>query len=139
IEDCVIDGFDNGRAGDNHNGIRIENTTNVVLRNNRIFNVLNYGRVHHNGAGIMAYFSRGALIEHNEIYDSGAGIFVKGGDNRDFTIRNNLVRNNGKGILTMYTHAEGQHRIYQNIAANNGSGISVEINSKNVTIANNTL
>ncbi|ACL73433.1 hypothetical protein Tgr7_2354 [Thioalkalivibrio sulfidiphilus HL-EbGr7] len=139
IEDCVINGYDNGVNGDNHNGIRLENTTNVVLRNNRIFNVLNFGNVHHNGAGIMAYFSRGALIENNEIYDSGAGIFVKGGDNRDFTIRNNLLRNNGKGILTMYTHPDGEHRIHQNIAINNGSGISIELNSKNVSVVNNTL
>lgn len=139
IENCTINGFDNGLNGDNHNGIRLENTTDVVIRNNRIYNVLNFGQVHHNGAGIMAYFSRGAIIEHNEIYDSGAGIFVKGGDNRDFTIRYNLVRNNGKGILTMYTHAQGEHRIYQNIAINNNMGISVELNSKNVWVVNNTL
>lgn len=139
IEDCTIDGFDNGVNGDNHNGIRLENTIDVVIRNNRIFNVLNFGRVHHNGAGIMAYFSRGAIIEHNEIYDSGAGIFVKGGDNRDFTIRYNVVRNNGKGILTMYTHAQGEHRIYHNIALNNNAGISVEIASANVSVVNNTI
>jgi len=138
IEDCTINGFDNGRLGDNHNGIRIEDTTDVVLRNNLIFNVLNFGGYHHNGGAIMAYASRGALIEHNEIYNSGSGIFVKQ-DNRDFVVRNNYVHNNGTGIMIGYTDAQGEHRIYQNLVVGNQSGISVTLNSANVRIVNNTV
>ncbi len=140
IENCEIDGNGSDGRQDNHNGIRLEHANNVVVRNNRIYNVLyGNGSTHHNAAGIMAYFSTGALIEHNEIYGSGSGIFVKGGDNRDFTVRYNLVRNNSKGILFMYTHAQGRHLVYQNISKDNNAGISIELGSKNVNIVNNTL
>lgn len=140
IENCEIDGNGSDGRQDNHNGIRLEHANNVTIRNNRIYNVLyGNGSTHHNGAGIMAYFSAGALIEHNEIYGSGSGIFVKGGDNRDFTVRYNLVRNNSKGILFMYTNAQGRHLVYQNISKDNNAGISIELGSKNVNVVNNTL
>ena len=141
IENCEIDGAGtaNNRM-DNHNGIRLESATNVIVRNNKIYNVTTgLGATHHNGGAIMSYFSTGALIENNEIYDSGSGIFVKGGDNRDFTIRYNLVRNNGKGIVTMYTSTAGQHNIYQNISRNNFTGVSIELNSHNINVVNNVL
>lgn len=140
IENCEIDGA--GTAGgrlDNHNGVRLEYATDVVVRNNKIYNVLfGNGSTHHNGAGIMSYFGNRALIENNEIYDCGSGIFVKGGDNRDFTVRYNLTRNNGKGIVFMYTNAAGQHNIYQNVSINNENGISVDVSSRNLNIVNNT-
>lgn len=139
IDSCTIDGWDNGRLGDNHNGIRIENTTNIILSNNKISNVLNFGRKHMNGAGIMAYYSTGALIENNEIHNCGSGVFIKGGDNSDFTVRYNHVYNNGHGILIQYTNPTGDHRIYQNLVCENDYGIHVRLRSHNVKVVNNTL
>lgn len=140
IENCEIDGA--GTAGgrlDNHNGVRLEYATDVVVRNNRIYNVLfGNGSLHHNGAGIMSYYGNRALIENNEIHSCGSGIFVKGGDNRDFTIRYNITRNTGKGIVFMYTNASGQHNVYQNVSMNNENGISVDVSSRNLNIVNNT-
>jgi hypothetical protein len=61
---------------DNTDGIRIENTSGTVVRNNRIHNVHN-GVGTPNGAGIKMYRNDHAIIENNEIFDVGAGIFDK--------------------------------------------------------------
>lgn len=142
IENCVIDGA--GTAGgrlDNHTGIRLERATNVTVRNNHIYNVLfGNGSYHHNGSGVMSYYSESVLIEKNTIHNCGSGIFVKGGDNRDFTIRYNWVRNSGKGIVFMYTSSSGQHNVYQNVCQNNNdAGVSINLYSRNINVVNNTL
>lgn len=139
VENFVIDGFDNGVNGNNHNGIRLENVTDVVIRNNRIFNVLNYGSRQMNGAGIMAYFSNGAIIEHNEIFNCGSGIFIKGGNNANFTVRYNEVYETAHGVLIQYTATSGLHRIYQNVLRANDQGIAVRLNAHNVSVVNNTV
>lgn len=139
IEDFVIDGNDNGVNGNNHNGIRLENVHDVVIRNNRIYNVLNFGSRQMNGAGIMAYFSDGAIIENNEIFNCGAAVFVKGGDNINFRIRYNYVHDNAYGVLVQYTGASGEHRISQNVARANEIGISVRLRAYNVRVVNNTV
>jgi hypothetical protein len=125
--------------GNNHNGIRIENTRNVVLRNNRIVNVLNFGSLQMNGAGVMAYFSDGAVIENNEISNCGSGVFIKGGDNTNFVVRKNVIYGGGTGVIVQYTGQTGEHRIHQNLLRNNTSGIAVRLNAYNVKVVNNTL
>lgn len=141
IEHCVIDG--NGTANnrmDNHTGIRLEYAENVVVRRNIIHSVTTgLGATHHNGAGVQAYFSDNALIENNEIYSCGAGVYIKGGDNTNFTVRYNKLYSNGNGVDTSYLGADGEHNIYQNVIYNNFSGIAITLHSRNVNFFNNTL
>ena len=94
-----INGNGNANArGDNHTGIRIEGSKNILIRGNRIQNVYSAANAN-NGACIMTYSSGGLTLEHNELFDCGAGIFLKGGGNHpnnDYrTIRYNLIYNTG--------------------------------------------
>lgn len=104
IEDCVLDGNGDPGFGDNHPGVRIEGSQNVAVRNCLISNFRTSGVNHHNGAGIQVYSSGDVLLEHNEIRDSGSGIFLKApgiGPNPPlgFTIRKNHIANmSGSGI-----------------------------------------
>ena len=122
----------NGNANnrmDNHNGIRIEGSQNILVRNNRIQNVYTAHNVN-NGAGIMVYASGAVTFEHNEIFNCGSGINLKGGPNTQidfFTIRYNLIYNIGEvrngtpvgNAIIMHagaaTTATRPTRIYQNI------------------------
>lgn len=108
---CVLEHLDingNGDANrreDNHNGIRIESSFDVIVRHNRIQNVYTAHNAN-NGAGIMTYDSAAMTLEHNEIFNCGSGIFLKGPATRlDFvSIRYNLIhhigerRNGGAGM-----------------------------------------
>ncbi len=108
--------------------------------------MLNYGAYHHNGAGIMTYLARGSVIEHNEIYNCGSGIFIKGYENEDNTIRYNYVygtAGQGKGIL-IGTSSGSNNMIYQNIVRDIRIGISMHPMVDNALrgayyIVNNTL
>ena len=130
LQNLDIDGNgdDNGRQ-DNHTGIRIEQSRDILIRNNRIRNVYTAHNVN-NGAAIQVYSSGGITFEHNEISDSGAGIFLKGGPptNLDhFTIRYNLIYGIGEteggedhgNAIILHAGApnrpEAPVRIYQNV------------------------
>lgn len=142
IVNCVIDG--NGSAGgrqDNHTGIRLEYAEDILIKNNAIYAVTMGTDTsgHHNGAGIMAYYSSDVLIENNHIYDCGASIFVKGGDNANFTIRYNLLKAFGNGIDLQYTSATGVHNVYQNVIYNSSSGVKFGLLAHNIEFYNNTI
>lgn len=131
---CVLQNLDingNGDANnraDNHNGIRIERSNGVLIRNNRIQNVYSGTGINvNNGSAIMVYGSGAVTFEHNEIFNCGSGIFLKGGPNTNidyFTIRYNLLYNigdaaRGGSAIIMHagaaTTADRPTRIYQNI------------------------
>lgn len=131
---------------DNHTGVRFERAHQSTVRNMRINNIVGTASdlMHHNKAGVMLYFSNDIVIENNEITNSGAGVFPKGGDNYNITIRFNKIQGTRKGIRTTYSSAsQGQNRIYQNVIIGSGVeaslGIEVAENSYNWTIANNTI
>jgi parallel beta-helix repeat protein len=143
IDGCDIAGITQ-TYGDNHNGIRLEQARDTVVRNCRISGILGSGTSDHNNAGIMLYGSRDVVIENNEIDDCGAGIFPKGADNLNITIRRNRVSNCSKGIRISYSApSSGQNTIYQNIIENAsssyGQGINIAENSYNWIITNNTI
>jgi hypothetical protein len=152
IDGCRIDGrqFDY-TYGDNHNGVRIENSSNVTIRNCRIRDVRTQMYAggdlwHHNGAGIMLYGNRDVVMEHNEISRCGAGIFVKGNDNYNVTVRYNLLHDNRGGVRTSYSSpTTGINRIYQNVIrdgfanASESVGINLAEHSNHCVIANNTI
>jgi hypothetical protein len=131
---------------DNHNGIRIESARQATVRNCRIYGV--HGSptggdvLHHNNAGFMLYFSDGVVIENNDISNCGSGVFPKGGDNANITIRYNRINNVRKAIRVTYSPG-GANYIYQNLIFNGQGaetiGIEVGEGSNNWTVANNTI
>jgi hypothetical protein len=127
IEDCDIDGNGDPGWGDNHTGIRVVESRNAIVRNNRVSNYRTSVVNEANGAAIQVYFSGGVLIEHNELLDSGSGVFLKApfGPNLDwFTIRYNLIRNmddSGIAIHRSPNTAAAPILIYQNIVINTNS------------------
>jgi hypothetical protein len=129
---------------DNHNGIRLEHARSATVRNCRIQGIVGQtpgtpGYLHHNNAGFMLYFSSNVVIEHNEISNSGVGVFPKGGDNSNITIRLNRIRDNSKGIRVSHTLSG---TMYQNVITSSAAGtIGIEIaeNSSNMRVANNTI
>ena len=145
----VIDGCEIQGRGinyvDNHTGVRFEAAHNSAVRNCRINNIIGTtadgDTMHHNKAGVMLYFSDGIVIENNEITNSGVGIFPKGGDNYDITIRYNLLRGNNKGIRNSFSdRTRGTNRMYQNVVIDSPNyGIDLAENTNNWTVTNNTL
>ena len=140
VDGCEVLGIAQS-YGDNHNGVRLENARDAVVRNCKIIGIRGTNTSAHNSAGIMLYGSGGVLLENNEIENCGARIFPKGADNFDITIRRNRIGSSTKGIRTSYSSpSAGVNSIYQNIIEN-GSDIGNQIaeNSHNWTVANNTL
>jgi hypothetical protein len=156
----VIGNGDDNRRLDNHNGIRIESSRNVVVRNNRVQNVYT-GSNPVNGACIMVYASGGVTFEHNELFKCGTGIFLKGGPPRHvgfFTIRYNLLYDIGEdrggpqgGAIFLHAGApstpEAPARIYQNVIRDVTEGIRIWMfdgrdplnNPMNAQVFNNTI
>lgn len=106
--------------GGNYRGISLEPAHNTLIRNNRIYQF----RGGQNEAGVMAYDSNDNVIEHNEFFDNGQAIFIKGVHPGQTQARNiiryNLVRNNNGGIRVLGSE---DALIYQNLLVNNGSGL----------------
>lgn len=123
-ENLILDG--NGDPGyrDNHTGIRIEHSANITVRNNRIHNFYTSGVNQANGVAIQVYESKGLTIEHNELYNSGSGIFFKQigitaapSDTVDI-VRYNLIHDVAHGIIHhRHTHSAPTvyFLVYQNI------------------------
>lgn len=107
--------------GGNYRGISLEPAHNTTIRNNRIHQF----RGGQNEAGIMAYDSNDNIIEHNEIYDNGQGIFIKGlhpGNTQARNlIRKNFIHDNGGGIRVLLAE---DTIVSQNLVINNsGAGL----------------
>lgn len=128
---------------DNHRAISLEYADDCVIKNNTIRRVeqANGGRGQ-NEAAIMTYDSHRNIIEHNEIYDAGIGIFIKGQHGAslpaDNIIRYNYIHDNNGGVRVIYGE---DTRIYQNlIVNNNGAGLHLGFSTATRTRAiNNTL
>ena len=105
---------------DNHNAIRIEGSTNVYVRNNKMHGLEQFPGIDENNpqnhAAIMIYNSNFLILEHNEVYDSYTGFFPKGG-NGDHIIRYNYFHDCEKCLRISY---HDNVDIYQNIFENCG-------------------
>jgi len=134
---CVLQNLDingNGSANnrqDNHNGIRVEGSRNITVRNNRITNVHSGGNSN-NGACVMTYAIGAAIFENNDLSYCGSGIFIKGGPNTATSLDTVIIRYNylhdigrpgGSGSALVF-HAgaanppERPILVYQNIVYN---------------------
>jgi parallel beta-helix repeat protein len=93
IQNCYIHNVDwNTVTGDNTDGIRIERSDRVVIRNNEISDI-DAGSAVPNSAGVKLYDTTNIVVENNYLHDwSGSGLFDKrGGVNN--TYRYNLITN----------------------------------------------
>jgi hypothetical protein len=75
LQNLVIHGVWKNIA-DNTDGIRLEHARDIVIRNNRIFDVYNAANTE-NAAAVKEYDTANVLIEHNEFYDVTTGIYDK--------------------------------------------------------------
>jgi len=108
---------------DNHNCIRTEDTDYVTIRNNKLWNCY-MNTTDRKGSGITTYISHNMLIENNEIYDSGSGIYLKANSNGGNIIRYNLIYDTSQDGITIGSVSQNQTKIYQNIIRNTVNGIS---------------
>jgi hypothetical protein len=122
----------------------------VTFRNNEVFRngVLGYQRGWGAGGSKFAMQAAGTLVENCWFHDNyGPGIWFDV-ENRDTTIRSNLVENNGitlsgklgglgRGIF--YEVSYGPARIYWNISRNNQETAILNSNSEGVEIYENAV
>lgn len=135
IHGVFVGGFDNTE------GIRLENAQDVVVRNNRIYDVYNTERSS-NAAGVKSYKVRDVLIENNEIYDVVAGVKEKEASSR-ITVRNNHIHRCAHGFVlnNQNTGVTEQIRFHNNIVeCGTGFGTSTQpaAPTRDVRIYNNT-
>ena len=133
---------------DNHNGIRVEESSDSILRNNRISGIRNAG-LNGNGSAITVYRSSNITFENNEIDDSGSGIYLKGENPGPFTVRYNLFHHIDGAAITVgqigNAIAPYGATIYQNIIRDSYQGIIfVSISDypygpANIKVVNNTI
>jgi hypothetical protein len=106
-------------SGELHNAIRINAGSGHIVRNNTIHDVINASSGA-NASGILIDQSAGGTIEHNEIYDSGGGIFIKRNYTNEgaWTFRFNYIHDTDYGIRADQltdTTAQYDTLIYQNL------------------------
>lgn len=133
---------------DNHVAVRFDACTGCFVRNTTMDNFKSLqGATSRNGAGVMLYDSNETLIEHNEIFDCGSGVYIKGvqlRDSQDGTVvRFNLIRDVLSFGVILQPSTNG--RIYQNVLRNNRIGVLISGTSEpgnhpeNDVVANNTI
>lgn len=151
-ESLVLDGNGDPGFGDNHTGIRIERTTGIVIRNNRIRNYRTSVVNAYNGAGIQNYDSDDILVEYNDISNCGSGIFWKIigrniASNAPDTIRYNYLHDNMTGFVDNHHDHLGNPNVHlifsQNVITNSTLAgirlIGLATGPTNARIVNNTL
>lgn len=145
IKNCTFNGgTDPLTWTDNVEAIRLERTENALVQNCMIYNYTetnNYA----NTAAIKMYANNHATIENCEIANCSTGIYVKGGDNDNTTIRHNWSYGCYRGIYnnpSTYNHNDNL-QIYNNVIVNNDYNIwivgSTNTHADDCEIYNNTI
>lgn len=91
---------------DNHNGLRINSSNRLLVRNNDIHGIqpVDLGENNpQNHAAIMIYLSSDVVFEHNELHDSFTGFFPKG-ESGPHVFRFNELHDLAKGVRLSYHH-----------------------------------
>jgi hypothetical protein len=125
IQNNVIHGM-RGPGGDNTDGIRVEDSNAITLRNNVIYDIRN-GSNTLNAAAVKIYYSSGVVVEHNEVYGLVAGLRNKAGGS-DNVFRYNWVHDcEMKGIDLDSNNGRTARNLqaYGNIVAGCDIGISI--------------
>ena len=132
IQNCTVIG-DYIDTGDNHDGIRGENSTNLTIKNCIIHGIRGKS---HDSAGIKFYGVHFATVEHNLIYDCETGIQPKGKDGSNNKFRYNIVHNCGNAFFICY---HKNNEVYQNIIYECHNGFSLACNINGFDIYNNII
>jgi len=88
-------------CANNVNGLRIDDSTNITVKNNTIFNWHGNSSSDNNCTAITAYDSTGLVFEHNDIYNTNVAIYFKGVGSSPVH-QNHTVRYNYIHDLSMY-------------------------------------
>jgi hypothetical protein len=137
-------GTNPGYSSDNHSGIGLRESENILIQDNRISG-FNHGS-QQNNSGIVRYDSTSLTIRNNEVFDCGIGIFLK--DNppsspggQDEAVYFNLVHDCTIGIeVACANNASPDYTsVYQNIVLECDGGIAVSNDTERVRVYNNTV
>jgi len=130
VENNHIHAID-GPNGNNVGGIRFDDATNCVARDNIIHDIFVGGVDNGNAAGIHSYGMENMLLENNTIYNAHNGVYHKASTgNIGALIKNNLIHDTSRGIF--YDIAGGgspihfNQRVTQNIFYNNKDAIYMD-------------
>lgn len=110
----------------NHAGIYLEPADNTTIQNCKIYGVVaTDGTLGQNAAAVMMYDSNDNIIENNEFYDCGVGVFVKGIHDPltqdGNTIRKNLIYGMGHSGIRLLSARYS--KVYQNIVRDSEVGV----------------
>ena len=110
------------RGRDNCEAVRIEKASNIIARNNRIFNLSNPDQAS-NASGFKVYSMDHSVIENNEIWNVAQGMYIK----RDAVlnhIRYNYIHDVSHIGISVLGHISGDphkdNRVHGNIVSNSG-------------------
>ncbi len=127
---CIFQNLEiKGKAAtynDNHNAIRIENADYTEVRNCKIYDIEGISGFGENSTAVMFYDSNYSLIENNEFYHCGTGVFIKGRhmDTQIGTVvRKNLIYNMGAYGVAI-AGSDGAS-VYQNILRDNNQSLDM--------------
>jgi hypothetical protein len=146
IKNCTLNGGSTIISStDNREGLRVEDATNVVIQNCKIYNYLQTNN-NHNTSGLKFYHDSNITIENCEIYNCSTGIFYKSAVDTAIT-RYNYIHNCNEGIDTTPWESGydmPNHSYYHNVIANctyTGLHIYMQGNgtANNLIIYNNTI
>jgi len=128
IEGVTIDGNGISAWDDIHSGIFLQDAISTTIRNNIIHDVYNPGGPLSNGingTGVISYNSDSTIIEHNEIYNCGSGIFIKGitgGQSQDDArVRYNYIHDASLVGIDIWGSLNAW--VYQNVVVNSNIGL----------------
>lgn len=128
---------------DNHNGIRLNNSSDVVVRNCVIRGFRPAARTqeltlnnHQNSAAVMTYYTSNVLFENNLIHDAYVGFFPKGGTNVNHVYRFNVIRDCERAFRASFSD---QIDITQNVIYDCAEGFQPAEGLSNVRFYNNVV
>lgn len=135
IHGVFVSGFDNTE------GIRLENAQDIIVRNNRIYDVYNTEKST-NASGVKSYKVRNVLIENNVMYDVVAAVKEKE-NSSEIVVRYNHFYNCGTGLVLNSQNTGLTDKVrYHNNIVECGTGFSTETQAeapiRDVHVYNNT-
>jgi hypothetical protein len=123
LQNCVING-DYMATGDNHDGVRVDQATNIIIRNNKFQGIQGDSW---NSCGIKTYVATNLLAEHNEIYNCTGGFSDKQ-QGQNNTWRYNLIHDLTSTPCHVHTQAGALNNIYiyQNVIYNVNTALDLD-------------